>query len=227
MLPIHSRCWLCLQPLILRQHGLCSYCLRTLPSKPCCCPRCGLPSGDPHLPCGRCMQHSPPWQALVFATDYVPPLSTLIKRFKFQRTPALAPTLARLLLLHWLQARRELHLNRPEIILAVPLQNKRCWRRGYNQSALLAQPLAHWLGCEYRPAALRRIRTTLPQQQLEAHLRRHNLRDAFRCDEDLAGRHVALVDDVVTTGSTVLEIATLLQKQDIASLQIWCLCRTL
>ncbi|HFV9292650.1 MULTISPECIES: DNA utilization protein GntX [Serratia] len=227
MLPIHSRCWLCRQPLRLMQQGICSYCLRTLPAKPCCCPVCGLPSGDPHQPCGRCLQKAPPWQALVFVSDYRPPISTLVKNFKFQQTPALAPTLARLILLHWLQAHREQHLNRPEVILAVPLQDKRCWRRGYNQSELLALPLARWLGCEYRPGALRRIRATAPQQQLIARLRRRNLRGAFRCDESLAGKHVALLDDVVTTGSTMAEIATLLQKQGVASLQIWCVCRTL
>ncbi|CAI2007862.1 DNA utilization protein GntX [Serratia fonticola] len=227
MLPIHSRCWLCRQPLRLMQQGICSYCLRTLPTKPCCCPVCGLPSGDPHQPCGRCLQKAPPWQALVFVSDYRPPISTLVKNFKFQQTPALAPTLARLILLHWLQAHREQHLNRPEVILAVPLQDKRCWRRGYNQSELLALPLARWLGCEYRPGALRRIRATAPQQQLIARLRRRNLRGAFRCDESLAGKHVALLDDVVTTGSTMAEIATLLQKQGVASLQIWCVCRTL
>ncbi|QKJ57292.1 DNA utilization protein GntX [Serratia fonticola] len=227
MLPIHSRCWLCRQPLRLMQQGICSYCLRTLPAKPCCCPVCGLPSGDPHQPCGRCLQKAPPWQALVFVSDYRPPISTLVKNFKFQQTPALAPTLARLILLHWLQAHREQHLNRPEVILAVPLQDKRCWRRGYNQSELLALPLARWLGCEYRPGALRRIRATAPQQKLIARLRRRNLRGAFRCDESLAGKHVALLDDVVTTGSTMAEIATLLQKQGVASLQIWCVCRTL
>ncbi|AHG19994.1 phosphoribosyltransferase [Chania multitudinisentens RB-25] len=227
MLPIYSRCWLCQQALRLTQQGICSYCLRQLPAKPVCCPRCGLPSGNPHQLCGRCLQQPPPWQALVFASNYCLPLSALIKRFKFQRTPELAPTLARLLLLHWLQAHREQHLNRPEIILAIPLQRRRCWLRGYNQSDLLARPLARWLGCEYRPAALRRTRATLPQQRLTARLRQRNLHGAFRCDTDLAGRHVALLDDVVTTGSTVAEVARLLQKQGVASLQIWCICRTL
>lgn len=227
MLSIHGRCWLCRQPLKLMRHGICSYCQGQLPVKPLCCPCCGLPSGDPHQACGRCLQHPQPWQRLVFVTDYCPPLSTLIKRFKFQYAPELAPVLARLLLLHWLRAYREQSLHKPQILLAVPLQDRRCWRRGYNQSDLLAKCLAHWLGCEYRPAALRRIRATSPQQQLTARQRRRNLRGAFRCDEKLAGLHVALLDDVVTTGSTVAEIAKLLHKQGIASLQIWCLCRTL
>ncbi|MCX2958153.1 MAG: DNA utilization protein GntX, partial [Serratia symbiotica] len=86
---------------------------------------------------------------------------------------------------------------------------------------------AYWLSCTYRPAALRRIRKTLLQQQLSAGGRRRNLRNDFDCDEQVAGRHIALLDDVVTTGSTVAEIATLLHRQGAASLQIWYICRTL
>ncbi|CAI1827138.1 DNA utilization protein GntX [Serratia entomophila] len=227
MLSIHSRCWLCRQPLRLACHGICSSCLRHLPARSPCCPRCGLPAGAPHLLCGRCLQRPPPWQWLVFAGDYRPPYSQLVKRFKFQHAPELAPTLARLILLSWLQAHREQNLYRPDLILAVPLQAKRCWRRGYNQSDLLARPLARWLGCAYRPAALRRVRATAPQQLLSADARRRNLRGAFDCREQVAGQHIALLDDVVTTGSTVAEIATLLHRLGAASLQIWCVCRTL
>ncbi|RTF43900.1 DNA utilization protein GntX, partial [Serratia marcescens] len=158
MLSIRSRCWLCRQPLSLVRHGICSCCLRHLPVPPPCCPRCGLPAGETQMPCGRCLQRPPPWQRLVLVGDYVAPLSQLVKRFKFHRAPELAPTLARLMLLRWQQARREQYLNRPDLILAVPLHASRCWRRGYNQSDLLARPLARWLGCAYRPAALRRVR---------------------------------------------------------------------
>lgn len=179
------------------------------------------------MPCGRCLQRPPPWQRLVFVGDYVAPLSQLVKRFKFHRTPELAPTLARLMLLRWQQARREQYLNRPDLILAVPLHASRCWRRGYNQSDLLARPLARWLGCAYRPAALRRVRKTALQQRLSASARRHNLQRAFACTVPVAGRHIALVDDVVTTGSTVAAIAALLRRQGAASVQIWCVCRTL
>lgn len=179
------------------------------------------------MPCGRCLQRPPPWQRLVFVGDYVVPLSQLVKRFKFHRAPELAPTLARLMLLRWQQARREQNLNRPDLILAVPLHTSRCWRRGYNQSDLLARPLARWLGCVYRPAALRRVRKTALQQRLSAGARSRNLQRAFVCTASVAGRHIALVDDVVTTGSTVAEIAALLRRQGAASVQIWCVCRTL
>ena len=90
-------------------------------------------------------------QRLVFVGDYVAPLSQLVKRFKFHHAPELAPALARLMLLRWQLARREQYLNRPDLILAVPLHASRCWRRGYNQSDLLARPLARWLGCPIGP----------------------------------------------------------------------------
>jgi len=186
-----------------------------------------LPAGKARTPCGRCLQRPPPWQRLVFVGDYVAPLSQLVKKFKFHRTPELAPTLARLMLLRWQQARREQYLNRPDLILAVPLHASRCWRRGYNQSDLLARPLARWLGCAYQPAALRRVRKTALQQRLSASARRRNLQRAFACTVPVAGRHIALVDDVVTTGSTVAAIAALLRRQGAASVQIWCVCRTL
>lgn len=79
----------------------------------------------------------------------------------------------------------------------------------------------------YRPAALRRVRKTAQQQRLNAGARRRNLQRAFICTVSVAGRHIALVDDVVTTGSTVAEIAALLRRQGAASVQIWCVCRTL
>ena len=151
MLSIRSRCWLCRQPLSLMRHGICSCCLRHLPASPPCCPRCGLPAGETRTPCGRCLQRPPPWQRLVFVGDYVAPLSQLVKRFKFHHAPELAPALTRLMLLRWQLARREQYLNRPDLILAVPLHASRCWRRGYNQSDLLARPLARWLGCPISP----------------------------------------------------------------------------
>jgi len=67
----------------------------------------------------------------------------------------------------------------------------------------------------------------VPQQQLSEPERKLNLRQAFSCNSALTGKHVALIDDVVTTGSTISEVSKLLNKNDIASLQIWCICRTL
>jgi ComF family protein len=148
-------------------------------------------------------------------------------RLKFAKQPELAMPLARLLLLRWQSRFRAAEVVRPDILLSVPLHRRRYFSRGYNQSELLAAPLARWLQCQYRPHALQRIRATPPQQRLSESARKMNLHRAFICRENFQGQHVALLDDVVTTGSTLCEISKLLRNQGIASLQIWCICRTL
>ena len=96
-----------------------------------------------------------------------------------------------------------------------------------NQSDLLCRPLARWLGCRYAASALRRVQATAIQHQLSARLRKRNLKNAFRLELPVHGLHIALVDDVVTTGSTVAELSRLLLQSGAASVQVWCLCRTL
>jgi len=160
-------------------------------------------------------------------TDYRPPLSTLVQALKFYRQTGLAQPLARLILLRQRQAQREWALPAPDLIISVPLHRRRAWRRGFNQSALLAKPLARWLGCRYEAQALRRVRNTPVQHHLSARLRKKNLRTAFRLELPVRDLHIVIVDDVVTTGSTVGEIAKLLHRHGAATVQVWCLCRTL
>lgn len=227
MLTIVSPCWLCQQPLYHPKHGICGYCRHHFPPLPPCCPYCGLPCSNTALSCGRCLKQPPCWMSMTAVSDYAPPLDGLIKKLKFNGTISLAPVLARLLLLRWLDAKRHGKVIKPDRIISVPLHRWRCWRRGYNQTDLLARPLAHWIGCHYSNNTLRRIRATPPQQQLKATARRKNMQGIFRCMESVRGQHIALLDDVVTTGSTVNEIARLLWAEGIASLQVWCICRTL
>jgi ComF family protein len=113
------------------------------------------------------------------------------------------------------------------MLVSVPLWQRRQWRRGYNQSDLLCRPLARWLGCRYEPAALTRTRMTRIQHQLSARLRKRNLKNAFRLELPVQGLHMVIVDDVVTTGSTVAEMSQLLLRNGAATVQVWCLCRTL
>ncbi len=227
MLPIPGCCWLCLMPLALHQQGICSACWRQLPARPAACPRCGLPAAHARSECGRCLQRPPPWQVLVAVGDYLPPLSQLVAQLKFHHRTALSVMLARLILLSWLEQRRKRQLIRPHLVLPVPLYQRRAWQRGFNQTELLARPLAHWLACDWQPGALRRRRAASVQHQLSARARRRNLRGAFSLEIPVRGRHIALVDDVVTTGSTVGEISRLLLAAGAASVQICCLCRTL
>ena len=227
MLTVPGLCWLCRMPLALSTWGVCSVCTRSLASSITTCPQCGLPAYSPQFPCGRCLKKPPPWSALVAVDDYVPPLSRLIHALKFSGQSALARPLARLLLLAVLQARRTRALPKVDMVVNVPLYQRRHWRRGYNQSDLLCRPLARWLGCQYPVAALTRRHATAIQHQLNARLRKGNLKNAFHLEFAVKGLHIAIVDDVVTTGSTVAELSRLLLQSGAASVQVWCLCRTL
>ena len=227
MLTACGLCWLCRMPLAMASWGICSRCVNALACQITVCPRCGLPAGDPDYLCGRCLQKSPPWQRLLAVSDYVMPLSTLIHRFKFSGKAELAPALARLIMLAFLQARRTFALPRPDRIVSIPLWQKRHWRRGFNQSDLLCRPLAQWLGCQYDMDTIARTRATATQHQLSARHRKHNLKNAFRLEFPVNGLNIAIVDDVVTTGSTVAEITRLLLRGGAATVHVWCLCRTL
>jgi ComF family protein len=211
-------------PLALAHWGICSRCVRAVCPHLSLCPQCGLPAANAHFACGRCLQKAPPWRYLVTVNQYVSPLSTLIHAWKFSGKPELARALARLLLLR-LKARPE--RQKPDLLVAVPLWQRRHWRRGYNQADILCRPLARWLNIHYQPEAIRRVRPTATQHQLPARLRKQNLKNAFRLEFPVQGLHIALVDDVVTTGSTVAELSRLLLQNGAVSVQVWCLCRTL
>ncbi|QIM44650.1 DNA utilization protein GntX [Leclercia adecarboxylata] len=227
MLTVPGLCWLCRMPLALSHWGICSVCEKGIARRAVGCPQCGLPAIHPRLPCGRCLRKPPPWQALVAVCGYTPPVSQLVHQFKFSGRSQLAKPLARLLLLALLHARRSRGLPAVDMLVCVPLWSRRQWRRGFNQSDLLCRPLAHWLNCRYAPEALRRIRATPAQHQLSARMRKRNLDHAFALELTVTGRHIAVVDDVVTTGATVAELSRLLLRSGAASVQVWCLCRTL
>ncbi|PLY44217.1 DNA utilization protein GntX [Lelliottia sp. F153] len=227
MLSVPGLCWLCRMPLRMSRWGICSVCTRAFERRPPCCPQCGLSATRVDIPCGRCLQKPPPWGDLVAVDNYVQPLSGLIHQFKFSRQTQLAGPLARLLVLAVLQARRSRGLPAVDLLISVPLHRRRHWRRGYNQSDLLCRPLSRWLRCDWQPDALKRTHATAVQHRLSARLRKRNLKNAFRLDLAVKGRHIAIVDDVVTTGSTVAELSRLLLQSGAATVQVWCLCRTL
>ncbi|EKX98637.1 comF family protein [Aggregatibacter actinomycetemcomitans Y4] len=166
---------------------------------------------------------------MVIIGRYNEPLSTLIHRFKFQNQFWLDYTLARLLYLAIREARRTHQLPLPEVILPVPLHHFRQWRRGYNQADLLAQQLAKWFKIPVDNGLLLRAKRTPTQRGLTAKDRRHNLKNAFRIstnDRHFPYRSVALVDDVITTGSTLNEIAKRLRQANVVHIQVWGLART-
>ena len=218
------RCFECKKRLALSHHGFCSRCVRLLEKKPYC-GHCGMPLLEFSMQCGECLKQEPKWQRLVRIAMYQKPLSDWIHRFKFQQQYWLDKPLARLLLLSLREAKRTHGLQLPEVIMPVPLYWQRHWWRGYNQATLLARPLATWLNLPLEENAISRIRATQPQRELTAKARRHNLQNAFCYAPKKHYERVALVDDVVTTGSTINAIARVLQKQGVKEIQVWTLAR--
>lgn len=175
------------------------------------CPRCGLPTAearasgqevafsrpDPGSRCGRCLNEDPPWDGLACHGLYCGALRDALLRLKFDGELSLAPLLGACLL----EASR--CLPRPDALLAMPQYPAHLRRRGFNQAHELAKAL-HWLtGLPLRPELLRRVRPGPPQAGLSAALRRRNVRDSFQGARQASGLRLWLIDDVVTTGSTL------------------------
>jgi ComF family protein len=116
---------------------------------------------------------------------------------------------------------------RPDLIIPVPLHRARLRERGYNQALEIARPVARALGVALDFRSLVRVRATAPQTGMTVKARRKNLRGAFalRDDEVVRNRRVALVDDVMTTGSTVQAAAQCLRASGAMEVNIWVIAR--
>jgi len=170
--------------------------------------------------CGRCGDR-PPFAATRAAYLYAPPLDRLVQELKFAGRLGHARLLGELLAAH-LQA---VGTPPPEMVIPVPLHPRRLRTRGYNQARELARPVARRLDVPLCAHAARRLRDTAAQSDLDAAARRRNVRGAFAVDAGVAGRRVALVDDVVTTGNTVTELARALVAAGAERVEVWCLAR--
>lgn len=198
---------------------LCAACIAELPRNKCCCERCALPLPISAPLCGRCQRKAPPWDAAWAPFRYAWPLDRLETRFKFSRDLAAGRALTAL----W---QKETPPALPQWILAVPLHRRRLRERGYNQALELAKPLAQTLNIPLRHDVLRRVRHTEAQTGLDAIERRRNLRAAFALREGLAlPAHVAIVDDVFTTGMTLSECARVLKRAGVERVDVWALAR--
>jgi ComF family protein len=219
LLPGH--CVLCDQPSD-RRADLCRECRDALPWLGPACERCGLPSNTPC--CDECFRRPPPHDRAVVPLRYDEPLIRMIHRVKFGGSRVDARILGALLADHVLVAYA--NVPRPDAIVPVPLSRARLWRRGHNQAALLAHRLGVALRVAVRYDACRRIRHTPPQAGLSRAARLRNLAGAFEVVETFEGRRVAIVDDVMTTGSTVAELARALASAGALSVDVWCVART-
>ncbi|WP_374688646.1 ComF family protein [Promineifilum sp.] len=200
---------------------LCAACeARLVPVTGPICHRCGRGLEGPGA-CPTCAAGPLPLRQMRAPLRYQEPASRLIHGLKYEGYFALAAPLARRLIAGWPAWEQP-----PDLILPIPLHPRRQRRRGYNQSELLARPLAQALGIPFSAAALRRTRHTPPQVGLGPAARADNVKGAFTADPAaVAGRHVLLIDDVLTTGATMSAAAEALLAAGAAGVSAYCLAR--
>jgi ComF family protein len=203
---------------------LCLGCERTLPILLHACPRCAIPyeHADAHGECGTCQKHPPAFTRCLALYRFAPPVDHFIRELKFHQQLGLAQLLgARLAqcLKHEGQ--------QPDLILPVPLHAARLRERGYNQALEIARPVARILDIPIEAHSLGRVRATAPQTGMALAARRKNLRGAFALEPgaQLKNLHVALVDDVMTTGSTAQAAAHCLRAAGARDVEIWVIAR--
>ena len=206
---------------------LCRACAQSVVRNPICCPRCALPLQVPAPACGECLQRQPPFEAAFAPYLYAHPLDLLMTRLKFGRSLAAGRVLSEL----WSEAITVMAPALPTLFVPVPLHASRLRERGYNQAFELLRPLVRSLQIPLAESLLERTRATPAQANLDAGARRRNLRGAFEFHAPAlqgmapAAVHVALVDDVMTTGATLRECARVLQRAGIGRIDAWALAR--
>ena len=182
------------------------------------CPRCALGSPGGAL-CGRCLARAPHYDATVAALDYKFPADTLVQALKFGGELALASFLSSLLL-------PRITGEKADLVVPVPLANRRLRGRGYNQAVEIARPLARAARAPMDALVLTRTRDTAAQAELPYAERVKNVRGAFYCNRALPNVTVAVVDDVMTTGATLDEVAATLKRAGAGRVVNWVVART-
>ena len=197
---------------------LCPDCRRELPRpSSATCPVCGGPGDrlDRGRACGSCLKQPPAYDRCIAALRYAFPADELIQALKYGKRLALAKLLADTL------TDAVAGAPRPDVIVPLPLHPDRARARGFNQAMEIAKPLARHLGLPIEAARLARTRNTAPQASLSLDDRRHNVKNAFACAGTWDGRHVALIDDVMTSGATLHEAAKALKRAGAAEVSLW------
>ena len=186
---------------------LCAACAAELPplasAHGALCDNCAVPV-TAGTRCGACLSHPPAYDHVCAPFTYAFPVDALVQGLKYRVMLAIAPVLGNALA-------RSLDQH-PDVIIPMPLAAARLRERGFNQAQEIARSVAKITGIPLLPHACRKVRDTQPQAALPWKERAKNMRKAFVCDEDFTGKHVAVVDDVMTTGATLNELARNLKQ---------------
>ncbi len=211
-----------------RTRDLCAGCEQDLPSIASACARCALPLATTGI-CGACLHAPPLFSRALVPYCYAAPLDTLIKRFKYHADLASGRVLGQLFCdyIHSLRPSQSRAADwvLPTCIIPMPLHPGRRWSRGFNQSVELARVIAREFDLPCPTRGVRRVINTPAQQSLPRQQRRRNVRGAFSIAADVNGQHVAIVDDVMTTGNTANSLAGALLHAGAETVEVWAIAR--
>ncbi len=197
---------------------LCAPCAADLPRLADACPQCAGPSPGGAV-CGGCLTRPPHFDATIAAWRYEFPVDRLVLALKFGRRLALADAFG--------AALAGVVRGRPvDALVPMPLGAARLGERGFNQALEIARHVARRNGVALAPELARRVRDTAPQTDLPHDARAANVRGAFECDTGVAGRALAIVDDVMTTGASLEELARTLKRAGATRVESWIVART-
>jgi ComF family protein len=204
------------------QLSLCKQCIDTLPrlAKPSC-PQCGLQTQGEI--CGKCLKQKPHYDETTALFAYAFPFDVVLQEYKYNCAMHLSKTLAELFIESALK-------HNVDVIIPMPLHPNRLKERGFNQSVEVANIIAQRIGIPIDNKSCLRIKNTPPQAGLPLKERLKNMRGAFSVNQELAnilikGNRVAIIDDVITTGSTVNELSLVLKKAGAISVHCYAFAR--
>ncbi len=212
-------CFICEQP-AHQALDLCTACQQELPLKQTCCTICDIELTASNTICGRCLK-SPPYYDKVFTLYlYQQSARYLVHALKFQSKHQCARIMGSLMAKKFKQ-----HQLKPDAVIAVPLHPKRLRQRGFNQAEEIARYIHQAANIPILNQQLKRTINTVNQSSLTAAERQKNIRGAFLFEPQSKADFIAIIDDVVTTGSTANEIAKVLKKAGIKRVEIWAFAR--
>jgi ComF family protein len=198
---------------------LCNLCYQRLLRNNLCCYRCAeifeTPATSPIL-CGRCLSTHPAFDETYAPFIYQGEMRHLITALKFGAHYKNARLLGLLLAEHL-----KITAQRPDLILPVPLHKSRYRQRGFNQAIEIAKTVSRQLQIPLDMTSCLRHRDTPHQTALTAKQRRKNMKNAFSQIKPIHAQHIAILDDVMTTGSTAHELAYLLKKAGVSRVDVW------
>ena len=206
-----------------RAIDLCHGCELSLPALACHCSVCAEPLTHPGI-CGHCLKSPPDFFRVVAPYEYRPPLDGWILGLKHRGELRAGRTLGWLLADHLLSHREQLFW--PDCLVPVPLHWRRRLGRGFNQAQEIARMISLRTGLPICRDLAHRARPTDHQQALTREQRARNMRRAFEATPEAEGRHIAIIDDVVTTASTARALSTALINAGARSVQVWAVART-